>query len=128
MDDESFILNHDTQGTLPRVPFRDIKEAVLGKDYILTLNFISSEAMHRLNKETRNIDKTTDILSFPLGEDEGEIYIDLSDCEKEAKKFEREFENFIGFLFIHGLVHLKGHDHGDEMEKAEIVYRTRFKI
>jgi ssRNA-specific RNase YbeY (16S rRNA maturation enzyme) len=46
----------------------------------------------------------------------------------EAKKFDREYENFLGFLFIHGLVHLKGYDHGSTMESIEIQFRKQFGI
>ena len=50
------------------------------------------------------------------------------EIKREMKEFERKFENFIGFLFIHGLVHLKGYDHSEEMEKEEIKYRILFNI
>jgi ssRNA-specific RNase YbeY (16S rRNA maturation enzyme) len=43
-------------------------------------------------------------------------------------EFDRTYENFLVFLFIHGLVHLKGYDHGDKMEKVEIKFRKKFNI
>ena len=46
----------------------------------------------------------------------------------EAKKFERTYENFLAFLFIHALVHLKGMDHGSTMESMEARYRKKFGI
>ena len=108
--------------------FESIKNKILGKTYDLNLNFISSGESKKLNLKYRKVNKSTDILSFPLSDKEGEIYIDLATSKKEMKKFDRKFENFIGFLFIHGLVHLKGYDHGDKMEKEEIKYRKLFNI
>jgi ssRNA-specific RNase YbeY (16S rRNA maturation enzyme) len=43
-------------------------------------------------------------------------------------EFGRTYDNFVSFLFVHGLVHLKGYDHGDKMEKMEIKFRKIFKI
>ena len=67
-------------------------------------------------------------MSFPLDKKSGEIFITPKVAEKEAKDFGRKFSNFIAFLFIHGLVHLKGHGHGDTMEMLEIKLRKQFGI
>ena len=74
------------------------------------------------------INKPTDILSFPLSDNFGEMYINIEMTKLEAKKFERTYENFLGFLFIHGLVHLKGLDHGSTMESIEARFRKKFGI
>lgn len=108
--------------------FEQMKIAVLGKSYDLSVAFVSPARMKELNLSYRNINKPTDILSFPLSEKEGEIYICLSEAKKEAKKFDRAYENFLGFLFIHGLVHLKGFDHGSTMESIEARFRKKFGI
>ena len=105
-----------------------MKTSVLGKSYDLSVAFVSSEKIKKLNLTYRNINKSTDILSFPLSKTEGEIYICLSEAKKEARKFDRKYENFLGFLFIHGLVHLKGYDHGSTMESIETKFRKQFGI
>ena len=105
-----------------------MKNAVLGKKYNLTVAIVSSAHIKKLNLQFRNIDKPTDILSFPLSKTEGEIYINLAESKKEAVKFDRTYENFLAFLFIHGLVHLKGFDHGSTMERIEIKLRKKFKV
>lgn len=109
-------------------PFEKIKNHVLGKKYRLNLNFVTPTESRKLNSQFRKKNQPTDILSFPLDKHEGEIYLDLKTSRTEAKKFARPFENFLLFLFIHGLFHLKGFDHGDKMERAEISCRHRFKI
>ncbi len=108
--------------------FNKIKEAVLGKKYDLSFSFIEAEEIKRLNLTYRNKNKATDILSFPLSDTEGEIFICMEEAEKEAPKFERPIENFIKFLFIHGLVHLKGYDHSSTMESIEEGFRKKFGV
>lgn len=110
------------------VLFSTMKDAVLGKSYDLSVAFVSSAQIRKINLTYRNIDKPTDILSFPFSKKEGEIYICLSEVRKEAKKFARTYENFLNFLFIHGLVHLKGYDHGSTMESIETRFRKKFGI
>jgi len=105
-----------------------IKKAVLGSDYELSFSFVSSAEIKKLNQIYRNINKATDILSFPLSKTSGEILICKSEAKKEMVKFGRTYENFLTFLYIHGLVHLKGYDHGSKMEKVEEKYRKQFKI
>ncbi len=113
---------------IPEIDFESIKTEILGKDYSLSVIFTSDEKMKKLNLIYREKNDTTDILSFPISETEGEIYISLEEARKESKKFDREYENFIGFLFIHGCVHLKGYDHGSTMENIEMKVRQRFNI
>ena len=125
---ETFSLTNTTKGKLPRLPFAQMKEAVLGKDYILSVAIVDEATIQRLNKTYRQKDYPTDILSFPLSDTEGEMFLNLEQSRLEAPKFDREFDNFLGFLFIHGLVHLKGFDHGGKMENEEQKYRVQFGI
>jgi probable rRNA maturation factor len=108
--------------------FDQIKETVLGSKYELSLVFCTAKKIQELNRIYRNINKPTDILSFPLSKTTGEIFICKSESRKMMKEFNRPYDNFITFLFIHGLVHLKGFDHGDKMEKIEEKFRKKFGI
>lgn len=123
-----FSIINDTKFVLPTIPFREIKEAILGDKYVLNLVIASSEKLLELNRTYRQKNVSTDILSFPLSESEGEIYISPTEASKESVKFDRGPENFLAFLFIHGCVHLKGYDHGPEMETVETTFRKRFQI
>jgi rRNA maturation RNase YbeY len=108
--------------------FETIKKAVLSSKYELSLVFCTAKKIKELNKNYRNINKPTDILSFPLSKTSGEIFICKSESRKMMKEFGRPFENFLTFLFIHGLVHLKGYDHGPKMEKLEQKFRKQFGV
>ena len=110
------------------MPFAKIAEAVLGKEYDCSLVIVSSKKSQDLNRTYREKDYPTNILSFPLDESEGEIFLDLKKAREDAVNFDRTYTNFIGFLFIHGLFHLKGHDHSAKMENAEKKVRALFKI
>lgn len=121
-------ITNKTKGTIPVVPFAMLKEAVLGKHYDLSLVFVGDAAARKLNLKHRGKDKPTNILSFPLDDCCGEIFIDLPLCKKQCADFGRPYSNFIAFLFIHGLFHLKGYEHGSRMERAERAIRKKFGI
>lgn len=106
-------------GTLPNVPFLEIKNKLLGKSYDLTLTFCTPQESQERNKTYRAKDYPTNILSFPLDEQAGEIYICLSIARRDAKKFDMSYEQFLHLLVIHGCLHLKGHDHGSTMDALE---------
>jgi probable rRNA maturation factor len=116
-----------TRQRQPRVAFSDIVDFVLGPDYELSLVFCGDTRSKNLNRTYRGIDKPTNILSFPFDDHSGEIFIDLSRLYKEYRKkcelfFPRRTASvplWSTFLFIHGLLHLKGFDHSDKMESEE---------
>ena len=110
------------------IPFQDIAEYYLGKDYELSLVFVGTREMKKLNNTHRGKDYATNVLSFPYDEQSGEMFICPSVCKKQHKDFERDYENFIAFLYVHGLVHLKGYDHGDTMDEQESMLREAFSI
>ncbi len=117
-----------TKGKLPRLPFEDIKNFTLGKKYHLSLVFVGDKLSQKLNNKYRKKNKPTNILSFPLSKTEGEIFINYRLAQREAKKYERKFSDYIGFLFIHGLFHLKGFEHSSKMEEQEAKIREVFGI
>jgi probable rRNA maturation factor len=114
------------RGELPLVPFLTIKEKLLGKSYSLTLIFCTPEESRERNNTYRNKDYPTNILSFPLDENQGEIYISPVTARRDANKFEMSYIKFLHLLVIHGCLHLKGHDHGSTMEELEEKYLTTF--
>lgn len=114
--------------TYPKLPYEDMKNAILGKRYALSLVFTGAQVAKRLNTEHRGKTYVPNVLSFPLSSDAGEIFITPTVAKKEARKFNMSVNGYIGFLFIHGLLHLKGLDHGDTMEKAEKKYCMRYNL
>jgi rRNA maturation RNase YbeY len=128
MESKNFSLINNTKGKLPRLPFAHMKDAVLGEEYDLSLVFVDDEESRRISIETKQKDYIPNILSFPYDDISGEIFINPFEAERQAKEFGRTPENMIGFLYIHGLVHLKGMDHGATMERTEAKFRKQFEI
>jgi probable rRNA maturation factor len=108
--------------------FSIIKNKILGKKYSLSIACVDEKTSKELNRKYRKINKATNILSFPLHKDVGEIILCEAVIKREAKKFSKTFPEFLGFLVIHGMLHLKGHKHGKKMEKEEKKYLSRTKF
>ena len=123
-----FEITNTTKGKLPRLPFAHIKNTVLGPSYDLSFVVVGDSRSRMLNKQYRGKDKPTNVLSFSLSKNEGEIIMNLKKARSEMKVFDEKFPNFVGYLFIHGLLHLKGHQHGSTMEEAERKIRRKFKL
>lgn len=118
---------HSTR-SIPHLPFGKMKDDILGGQYELSLVFVGDTRSRTLNKIYRGKTYVPNILSFPLEKDCGEIYINPTQARREAKKFNMTPTGFIGFLFIHGLLHLKGYAHGATMDKVEIRYIKKFML
>lgn len=112
----------------PVWPYEDMKNTILGKKYQLSLTFIGSARAQKLNIEHRNKEYVPNVLSFPLTDAVGEIFICPAVSDKEAKNFDLSPRGYIAFLFIHGLLHLKGLPHGDTMGTQEQKYLRKFNI
>ncbi len=90
----------------------------------VSISFIDNEEMKKLNLQYRGIDKPTDVLSFPLGEDGkydknpqtgammlGEIAISVEKAVSQADYYEHSLQREIGYLTVHAMLHLLGYDH-----------------
>jgi probable rRNA maturation factor len=92
----------------------------------VSVTFTDNEGIHELNKKYRNVDKPTDVLSFPLFDFEGEceeppidevmsnlgdIVISLEKAKEQAEEFGHSFERETAFLCVHSMLHLLGYDH-----------------
>jgi probable rRNA maturation factor len=120
-------IENKTKERLPNLPLGEIAEFALGQGYELSLVFVTSATSKKINKQYRQKDKPTNILSFPLSENEGEILIDIKIVKKEAKEIGEKESTYLTYIFIHGLIHLKGFDHGSRMEREEKKIRNKFK-
>lgn len=110
----------------------------------IALTFVTDEEIHALNREYRGIDRPTDVLSFAMNEsvdeeqeivyelEEGEELDDLGDmlgdiiisvetAQAQSEEYGHSLHREIGFLFVHGFLHLLGYDHQDETSEAEMM-------
>lgn len=90
----------------------------------ISVRFVSDDEIHQLNREYRNVDRATDVLSFPLGENGvydvnndtgakmlGDIVISMDHAVAQAEQYGHTIEREIGFLTVHSMLHLLGYDH-----------------
>ncbi len=110
----------------PKVPFVLIANAILPKDYELSVVLIADKLGKKLNQKYKNRNYPTNVLSFPLSKSSGEIFINIRKAQREAKKFNHSTIKHIKYLFIHGCLHLTGYKHGKSMELLEQKYLKKF--
>lgn len=132
--------NTEYINTLTKVLDKCFEEEKL-KDKKLYVNIVltNPENIRKMNKEYRNIDKETDVLSFPMFEkyelDErealnedvlGDIVISIERVSKQADEYGHSFERELSYMAVHGFYHLMGYDHIDEEDK--IIMRQKEEI
>lgn len=92
----------------------------------VSVSFVDNGQIHELNKQYRDTDRETDVLSFPLGEDGvydinhdtgakmlGDIIISLPKAVAQAEEYGHSLQREIAFLTVHSMLHLLGYDHED---------------
>lgn len=104
--------------------FPQIKDAVLGKQYDLSVALISPAAMRRAMKYKKLSAKKTpriasNVLAFSLSKNSGEILLCPATARTQCRSYGMNERVFIMYLFIHGLLHLQGCKHGATMEREE---------
>ena len=107
------------------------------KNAIFSVIFIDDEKMHELNKQYRNIDRTTDVLSFALEDNEtiktevrhlGDIFISIPKMVEQARVYNHSEKRELSFLTCHGLLHLLGYDHTISKEEEEKQFKLQDEI
>ncbi len=113
-------LDNATEFEIDIISLEEIAETLTKKD--IEWLIVKNDEIRELNKEHRNIDKATDVLSFPMDFDFvnmplGSIVISTDFVEEKAKEYGHSFNEELSLLFIHGLLHLLGYDH--EVDNTE---------
>ena len=129
IDDATFSFSSTLRRTPPALPYRNIKEAVLGKRYQLSVVCVGEQRARTLNRTWRKKDAVASVLAFPLDGSAGEVYLCIPLLARRARGWYRgSVKSAVGHHFIHGLLHLKGYAHGSTMEKREQTLCARFGI
>jgi len=107
------------------------------KDAYLSIIFISDEVMHKYNLEYRGIDRTTDVLSFALEDNQtykteirqlGDILISIPKMQAQAKEYGHSEKRELSFLIVHGVLHLLGYDHTRSKEEEKLQFGLQDEI
>ncbi|MBQ5417818.1 MAG: rRNA maturation RNase YbeY [Oscillospiraceae bacterium] len=126
-----------TKGIRPLI--RKCCKAVLAyesfdSDAEVSVSLVNNEEIQKLNKEYRGIDRPTDVLSFPLGENGeyeenhetgakllGDVVISMEKAVSQAEEYGHSFEREAAFLTVHSMFHLLGYDHETSDEDAKVM-------
>ena len=100
----------------------------------VNVTLVSDKKIRELNREFRNIDRSTDVLSFPLGEDGyydenpesgalmlGDIVLSLEHAAAQALEYGHSFEREAAYLTVHSMLHLLGYDHVNNEEEKKVM-------
>lgn len=102
-----------------RLPFEQLKKAILAAQYELSLVICGDALSRSINKKYRGKTYAANVLSFPLSPLEGEMFLNLRAAEREAAKYGVSLKRRLALLYVHALFHLKEMEHGDRMEREE---------
>lgn len=118
-----------------------LEEEEISEDAQVSVTLVDNEAIREINREHRNIDSATDVLSFPLGDDDsfdtdpdtgaillGDIVISLERAAEQAREYGHSFRREVAFLITHSLFHLLGYDHVDSEEDEKLMFGKQEKV
>lgn len=135
-------VNYNAISELPNEEklIKEVVSRVLEEEKVLPevdvyITLTNNEEIHKINKEYRDVDRPTDVLSFPMYErdeiaglknntdDEiekilGDIIVSIEKVREQAEEYGHSFERELAYLVTHGMLHLLGYDHMIEEEKA----------
>lgn len=93
----------------------------------VSVSFVDDEEIHELNKTYRDVDRPTDVLSFPMDEQLsvdppmlGDIVVSVPTAVRQAADYGHSLEREVGFLLVHGFLHLNGYDHDEPSDEQEM--------
>lgn len=114
-----------TRKPIPAFPFKQALDSAL-PGWEISLAFAGETRAQSMNIRLRNKDYIPNVLSYESGTKSGEIVICLEVAKRQAPDYGMSYRDFVGFLFIHGCMHLKGERHGATMERKERLLLKRF--
>lgn len=126
--------NKEYESIINKVVEKCFKEEKLqNKNLYINIILTNPKNIKETNKKYRNIDKETDVLSFPMFEKDeiqniegnipdvlGDIVISIERVKEQAKEYEHSFERELAYMVVHGFYHLMGYDHMVEEEKIQM--------
>lgn len=133
--DEQQVINQDTKAQIEALLIFAADKEKITDEAELSISFVGESEIQTINREYRNKDKVTDVISFSLEEDEpeiegvdmprvlGDIIICLEVAKEQAKSYNHSLSRELGFLALHGFLHLLGYDHMTEADEKKMFGR-----
>lgn len=121
----SVAITNFTRRPVPRFAYAKVAAAVL-PGWDISLVFVGAARAQKLNMQLRKKSYIPNVLSYAVGEKNGEVFICLEEAARQAPAHGMSSRTFVLYLFIHALLHLKGWPHGATMEQWERKLLARF--
>ena len=122
-------LDNNINSLLEKVVIECLNIEGIGTDYEVSITFVDDKEIQMLNNQYRSVDKHTDVLSFPIYEEDenvpytpllGDIVISLETAKRQSEEFGHTIEREVAYLTAHSMFHLLGYDHLEEGDKNEM--------
>lgn len=124
---EKIVIEDNIKEIIKNVIIESLNCENKGQDYEISVSFVDNEEIRKLNNKFRGIDRETDVLSFPMEDEQeigegyipllGDIVISAEKAFEQAKEFDHSFEREVAYLTAHSMFHLMGYDHMNDEEK-----------
>lgn len=120
---EDILIDQETMDFMTKVIETTLELEDLRQDSYVSVSLVGEEEIQALNRDYRNVDTITDVLSFPLDESLidmlilGDIVINTKRVLEQAEEFSHSYKRELGYLCAHSTLHLLGYDHEVENEK-----------
>lgn len=136
----NFELTDEIKKTLEKVCLKSLQYEEFNEDCEISLSIVTNDEIHDINKQFRNIDSPTDVLSFPQltfeeGEEAdvnengeivlGDIIISIDRAKEQAEEYGHSLKRELAFLSVHSMLHLMGYDHMVPEEEEDMFRRQK---
>ncbi|MDN6162253.1 MAG: rRNA maturation RNase YbeY [Atopostipes sp.] len=139
VSDETKSLKEKNLDLIEEIIIASAEELELDDNFELSITIVDNQKIKEMNKEYRSIDQVTDVISFALEDNDktdfdiffkeidnplprllGDIFISIDKAKEQALEYGHSFERELGFLLVHGFLHLNGYDHQTKAEEKEM--------
>lgn len=136
----NFELTDEIKEMLEKVCLKSLQYEEFNEDCEISLSIVTNDEIHDINKQFRNIDSPTDVLSFPQltfeeGEEAdvnengeivlGDIIISIDRAKEQAEEYGHSLKRELAFLSVHSMLHLMGYDHMVPEEEEDMFRRQK---
>ena len=135
-----FEISGEIMEAVEKACLETLKYEEFDEDCEISLSFVTNEEIHQINRQFRNVDAPTDVLSFPQltfeeGEEAdvnengeivlGDIIISVERAKEQAEEYGHGLKREIAFLTVHSMLHLLGYDHMEKDEEEDMFRRQK---
>ena len=134
------LLSPELEEAILKAAAESLKYEEFDENCEISVSIVDNEEIRQINKQFRNIDRATDVLSFPMltfeeGEEAevnendeiilGDIIISLERAREQAEEYGHSIERELAFLSVHSVLHLLGYDHEKSLDEEKTMFKKQ---